>query len=310
MADIVVVGSLNMDLVVTVPHLPQAGETIAGGELLTTPGGKGANQAVAAAKLGARVAMVGCVGRDPFGARLLSGLEAEGIDITHLRMTDESATGSAIICVDVQGNNSIVISAGANGKMNEADVSNAEELIANAGMVLLQLEIPLEIVSKVIDIAFRYHTPILLNTAPAAVLAADILAKVKYLVANEIEVSLLAGQNVTDIASARRAAQSLWPLGPTAVVVTMGEKGAVLASGAGIEHIPACKVNVVDTTASGDAFIGGFAAALVRGFPLKKAAAYAVCAGSLAATKLGAQSSLPTDADIHSFLRERGGEGV
>jgi len=303
MADIVVVGSLNMDLVVKAPRMPVAGETIHGEDLRNIPGGKGANQAAAAVKLGSKVALVGRVGDDAFGPRLIDNLKQLGVNTNHVRIDAEAATGTAIIIVNEGGENSIVVSPGANGRVAKEDIDRIDKLLDQAKYLLLQFEIPLEAVQYAIEVASRKKVKVIFNPAPAKKLPPEILTKVDFLVPNETETKLLTGLEVKDLNSAEAAARKLAELGISVVIITLGEKGALFVAGNEAIHIPAQKVKVVDTTAAGDAFIGGLATALVKGYALKDAVKYASCAGTLAVTKFGAQTSLPTLEEVEHLFK-------
>jgi ribokinase len=292
-AKIVVVGSLNMDLIVSAPRIPVSGETIIGHDFHTAPGGKGANQAVAAARLGARVSMVGRVGDDPYGQTLLDGLAADGVDATWVRRDADSHTGVALITLDHAGQNSIVVSSGANWRLSAADVDAAEGIIAKAHLLLLQLETRPQVVARAAELAGAHGVPVLLNPAPARTLSPDLLARVAYLIPNESEAALLSGRPATDEGSAREAGRALREMGAEVVVLTRGESGAYLVAEGVETHVPAFGVAAVDTTAAGDAFVAGFAVARASGRSLQEAARFAAAAGALATTRLGAQPSLP-----------------
>jgi ribokinase len=292
-AQIVVVGSLNMDLVARAPHLPLPGETVAGTGFATVPGGKGANQAVAAARLGARTAMIGCVGDDAFGERLRAGLLSDGIDCRALRTVDACSSGVAVIVVDTAGCNAIVVVPGANGRLTPADVDAAEPLIAAATMVVLQLETPLATVEHAARRARALGKTVVLNPAPAQALPASLLALVDYLVPNEIEAAALAGMPVASVQDALLAAQTLRAAGAATVLVTLGAQGVVTASAQAQVHAPAQRVEAVDTTGAGDTFIGGFCAALIQGRSVASAVAYGQAAAAICVTRLGAQPSIP-----------------
>jgi ribokinase len=299
MSDVLVIGSLNADLVVRAPHFPAPGETIQGDDLATLPGGKGANQAVAAARQGASVAMLGRVGKDNFGDLLLDNLTRNHVDTRHVRR-DDASTGTAMIIVDGQGQNSIVLSPGANAQVLPADVEPAS--FADVKLVLFQLEIPLETVLHAARSAKKNGALVLLNPAPARPLPDDLIASADFLLPNETELTLLTGVPVADIASAEKAARALLVKGAQTVIVTLGANGALLITKDTAKHVPAFKVDVVDTTAAGDAFIGGFACALLRGIELEQAVRYANACGALATTKFGAQPSLPTREEVENLL--------
>lgn len=299
MPDILVVGSLNADLVVRAPRFPQPGETISGSDLEVIPGGKGANQAVAAARLGANVSMFGRVGKDNFGDFLLDNLKQNHVDISRV-FRDNSSTGTAIIVVDENGQNCIVLSPGANGKVTPADVESASFL--HHSLILLQLEIPIPTVLRAAQRARENKLRIILNPAPAKEIPDDLIALADYIVPNETELSLLTGQTVSDISSAEKAAKQLLDRGARNVIVTLGSKGALIVNKAIIKQVDAYKVEVVDTTAAGDAFIGGFATALLQDKSLEESVRFGCACGALAVTKFGAQPSLPTKEEVERLL--------
>jgi ribokinase len=301
-AHVAVVGSLNMDLVVRAPRLPSPGETIIGHDFHILPGGKGANQAVAAARLGARVSMVGRVGHDAFACSLLDNLAAAGVDHTFVAQDAEAATGVALIEVDDGGQNSIVVASGANMRLSPADVDAAETIVAAAAVLLLQLESPLEVVIRAAQIARAHGAMVILNPAPACPLSSTLLSLVDVLVPNESETALLAGMPVGDLAEAEAAATALRQSGVRTVILTLGEQGALLAQAGGIEYFPAFAVRPVDTTAAGDAFMAGLAVALAEGQSLAEAVRWGNAAGALATTQLGAQPSLPTRQALETLL--------
>jgi len=303
MADIIVVGSINADLVVRAPRFPLPGETIQGEDLATIPGGKGANQAVAAARLGADVAMVGRVGTDSFGTSLIENLKQNHVNATRVHRDEIVATGTAIIVVDAHGQNSIVLSPGANAKVEPADVEPASFL--DSKLLLLQLEIPTETVLHAARLAKESGLRVLLNPAPARELPNELLALVDFIIPNETELAQLTKQTVSDEKSAETAARSLVTGEAQIVIVTLGANGTLIVNRNSAKHIPSFKVNVVDTTAAGDAFIGGFAVALLGGQSLEDAVQYASACGALAVTKFGAQPSLPTADEVKQFLRAR-----
>ena len=304
MAKLLVVGSLNMDLVVRVAHLPAPGETILGGEFHTIPGGKGANQAVAAARLGAEVTMVGRVGTDGFGQTLRANLASEGINVSCLHSDPSASTGVALITVDQPGQNTIVVASGANMRLTPAEIEAAFAQIAGVEVVMMQLESPIDCVETAARLALRSGARTILNPAPARSLPATLLAQVDILVPNEIEASLLSGVPVSDLDTADRAARQLFTHGIKTVVVTLGGKGALLVANKNEAsvHIPAYPVQVVDTTAAGDAFVAGLAIGLGEGMSLFEAVQLGNAAGALSVTHLGAQPSLPTRQEVSQFL--------
>ena len=301
-ARVTVAGSLNMDLVARAPRIPQPGETIIGRDFRNVPGGKGANQAVAAARLGAEVSMVGRVGADTFADPLLENLAADGIDHTYVTRDPEAATGVALIVVDDAGENSIVVASGANARFSPGDVEDAEEAFARADVLLLQLESPLETVQRAAELAHAHGAKVLLNPAPARALPDELLSLVDALIPNETEAALLTDRAVRSQADAREAAQALLVSGVETVIVTLGEGGALLAQGGGVTLVPAFSVEAVDTTAAGDAFVGSFAVALAEGRPPEEAVRWGNAAGALATTKMGAQPSLPTREALERLL--------
>jgi len=304
-AKIAVVGSLNMDLVVRVPHMPIPGETVIGSDFRTIPGGKGANQAVAATRLGAEVTMIGRVGDDDFGRAQLRNLGELGVDTTHVIVDPEAATGIALITLDASGQNSIVLASGANMRLTTEDINAAQDAILQSDVLVLQLESPLEVVAYAIDMAHAEGVEVILNPAPAQPLAKETLVKLDYLIPNESETVLLTGIEVADINSAKAAAERLRGEGVGTVILTLGDRGAFLVSATESVHVPGYEVEVVDTTAAGDAFVGGFAVALAQGQNLAEAVRYANAAGALAVTRLGAQPSLPTRQEVEEFMKRQ-----
>ncbi|GAP12461.1 ribokinase [Longilinea arvoryzae] len=298
---IIVVGSLNMDLVVRVARHPRLGETLLGGEFHTFPGGKGANQAVAAARLGAPVRMIGRVGRDDFGASLLSIAQSDGVDTTHVREDPGAASGVALITVSEDGQNTIVVAAGANGRLSAEDVYAAEAVFADAGAVVMQLEVPLTAVEAAARLGRKYGAATILNPAPAQPLSPELLAWIDYLVPNQPELRLLSGQTDLDA-----GIQTLLEQGVANLIVTLGDQGVRWASTARQGYVPAFNVLAVDTTAAGDAFVGAFAAGLAEGRSVEESLRRGCAAGALTVTRAGAQPSLPTRAELEAFLRKRG----
>lgn len=310
MIDVCVVGSLNIDLVIKVPRLPGAGETVSGGTFATFPGGKGANQAVGAARLGARVALVGRMGTDAFGDQHLAGLRREGIDLTHVRADPGAATGAAFITVDVAGQNMIVVAPGANMRLRPEDIDAAAGAIASARVLLLQLEVPLDTVVRAAQIGREGGALVCLDPAPAAPLPESLYRLVDVINPNETEARILTGLPVTTIPEAERAAEALLQKGVGAAVVKLGERGSFYLSAAGRAHVPAIPVTAVDTTAAGDAFAAALGIALGEGRALSEAVGFATCTASLKVRRMGAQS-LPTRAEVEEAMAQgcSGGQG-
>jgi ribokinase len=290
---IAVVGSLNMDLVVQVPRLPGPGETVSGSDVFRNPGGKGANQAVAAARLGHGVAMVGCAGDDQVGRDLLASLEADRVDTSHVRVVDGVPSGTAFITVSEDGENQIVVSPGANARLTAEDVRAAGAALRVAAVTLMQLEIPLEAVAAAARTA---GGSVVLNPAPVRALPTELLEAVDVLVPNRVELAQLAAAPVPR--TVEEAAALAGRLPARAVVVTLGADGALVVERGHASHIPAVPVRAVDTTAAGDAFCGGLAGALAADATLEDAARWAVRVAAAACTRLGAQASLPTPTEV------------
>jgi len=294
-----------MDLVVRSPRIPVSGETILGGDFLMVPGGKGANQAVAMAKLGAHAIFVARVGDDVFGHKSLENFQKENVDTRYVTLTPGTPSGVALITVDAAGNNAIVVAPGANAKLSPEDVSRAQSEICSAGAVVAQLEVPLETVQCAAELAHHAGVTFLLNPAPAQPLAPALLRMVTVLTPNEVEAEILTGVQVTDPESACAAADRLLDLGCQAAIVTMGAKGSLLAQGTMREHLAAEIVNVVDTTAAGDAFTGSLAVGVAQGRSLVDSAVLANRAAALSVTKMGAQPSMPTMKEVCAFIPTR-----
>jgi ribokinase len=290
---IVVVGSTNMDMVVKTSHIPAHGETVLGGAFFMNPGGKGANQAVAVARLGGNVLFVSKIGNDIFGKQSAQLFAAEGIDTSSILRDEALPSGVALITVDASGENSIVVAPGANANLLPADVEGALSEISTAGIILLQLEIPLATVQYVAGYAAARSIRVILNPAPAAVLAAELLSHIDTITPNATEASMIAGIKVSDIETAKQAAARIRELGVGNVVITMGSNGALVLEGAVFTHVPAPKVQAVDTTAAGDVFNGALAVALSEHKSLPDAVRFACEAAALSVTRLGAQSSIP-----------------
>lgn len=299
------VGSSNMDLVVKSARIPSVGETILGGDFIMNPGGKGANQAVAAAKLGAEVYFVAKLGQDMFGDESLPNFKKMGVSTKYVTRTQDSPSGVALIMVDSSGNNIIVVAPGANQKLSPADVKQAESDMASSGCIVAQLEVPLETVEFAAQLANTSGVPFILDPAPAQKLDSELLAATDVLKPNETEAAILTGIKVTDRDSARAAAENLLEKGVKAVILSMGANGFLLADSDRAEFVPAIKVKAVDATAAGDAFTGTLAFGLAQGLPLSQAAQFANYVAALSVTRIGAQSSMPTAQEVESFIKEQ-----
>jgi ribokinase len=301
MAKILVVGSINMDLVVRVPHAPEPGETVLGGDFTTYPGGKGANQAVAASRMGGEVSMVGRVGNDDFGDSLIQTLLNDHVKTTYVIKDADAATGVAMIAVAANGENMIMVASGANMQLSIDDVNNARPLMREADIMLVQLESPLEVVTRAVELAKAYDLPVVFNPAPGQILSSALLSNVDYLTPNLSELKCL-----TDEENGEDAIQKLKEWGVKTLVITLGVNGVRVVTEKMDRHMPAFEVTAVDTTAAGDAFNGALAVALAEKKPLLEAVWMGLAAGALAVTKCGAQTSLPTREAVEAFLHSHG----
>lgn len=301
---IVVVGSSNTDMIIKLDHIPQPGETILGGEFVTAAGGKGANQAVGAARAGGAVTLVARVGQDMFGDQAVAGFVKDGITVDHVRRDKAAPSGVALIFVAKDGENSIAVASGANGRLAPADVRKAKPAIQSASALVMQLETPLETVQAAADLAAAKGVRVILNPAPARPLPDELLRKVTILTPNESEAELLTGLAVKDEAGARQAAVALLAKGPTTVILTLGARGALVAEAGGAQLVPGFKVKPVDTTAAGDIFNGALAVALGEGKPLPEAVRFANAAAAISVTRMGAQPSAPKRTEIDRFLKQ------
>ncbi len=306
---VLVVGSINMDLIVRCRRVPKRGETAHGEGLRTAAGGKGANQAVACSRLGASTTMVGRVGDDEFGPRLRAGLEREGVNVEHVRIAPEASSGAALILLEEGGENRIVVMGGANARVSEDDVAAAKGLLRESDTVLMPLEVPLEVVRAVAVEARALGVRSVLDAGAAEQDAVEmgLPGLVDVLSPNESEAEVLTGRPVTDVESAAGAARRLREMGARDVVVKLGDQGSYWLGEAGEQHVPAFPIEPIDTTAAGDAFTGCLAVSLVEGAPMPHAIRRANAAGALACLCLGAQPSMPTAEAVAEFLRERGG---
>ena len=299
---VVVVGSFMMDLVIKAERRPQKGETLIGQQFGMFGGGKGNNQAIAAVRLGGDVTMVGRLGMDSFGDKLMDALVEEGVEIRFIVRDAEVGTGVGSPVIDADGDNSIIIVPRANMRLSAADVDRAASAISDSDVLLLQLEVPIAASQRAAEIAKSSGTKVILNPAPARDLPDSFLAQVDILTPNQVEAELLCGVEVSDSEGAERAARILLDRGVSAVILTLGEGGALLLKDGLTTSIPAYRVNVVDTTAAGDAFCGALATTLARGEALEDAVVFANAAGALAVTVLGAAPSMPTVKQITEFL--------
>ncbi len=301
--NLVVVGSSNTDMILRVARIPGPGETLLGGEFSTAPGGKGANQAVAARRAGGRVTFVARLGSDALGDEALGRFKGEGINVSHVVRDPSRPSGVALIFVGADGENSIGVAGGANNALSPGDVAAARRALARARIVLLQLETPLRTVEAAARLAGRAGAHVILNPAPARPLPDSLLANVSLLTPNESEASLLTGVKVTGVASAGRAARALLGRGAGAVIVTLGAKGALVATREGSRLVRGFKVKAVDTTAAGDVFNGALAVGLAEGLPLLAAVRFAHAAAAISVTRPGAQPSIPTRREIDRKLK-------
>jgi ribokinase len=298
---IAVVGRANTDMVIKAERIPAPGETVIGREFVMAPGGKGANQAVAAARLGAEVTFVARLGSDVFGDRAIAGYEQEGIDTTWIVRDPETASGVALIFVDEAGENSIAVASGANARLAAEDVERAQDAIASADVLLVQLEVPLAALSRAIEIAHSAGVRVILNPAPAREVPASLLSRVSIATPNEHEIKVVVGKG-----DRVRSVAKMLDAGTQTVLVTLGAQGVLWAEKGQQVRIPAFRVQAVDTTAAGDAFNGALAYALASELAMQEAIRYASAAAAIAVTRMGAQPSLPTRAEVKDFLRQAG----
>ena len=298
---IAVVGSANTDMVIKADRIPAPGETVIGREFVMAPGGKGANQAVAAARLGAEVTFVARLGSDVFGDRAIAGYEQEGIDTTWIVRDPETASGVALIFVDEAGENSIAVASGANARLAAEDVERAQDAIASADVLLVQLEVPLAALSRAIEIAHSAGVRVILNPAPAQEVPASLLSRVSIATPNEHEIKVVVGEG-----DRVQSVAKMLDAGTQTVLVTLGAQGVLWAEKGQQVRIPAFRVQAVDTTAAGDAFNGALAYALASELAMQEAIRYASAAAAIAVTRMGAQPSLPTRTEVKVFLRQAG----
>jgi ribokinase len=299
---IVVVGSSNIDLVMKMPRLPRLGETVLDGTFAQVFGGKGANQAVGAARAGGSVVFVGCVGDDAYGTQVAENLRRDGIDTRHVFTETGVASGTALIMVGDEGHNYIAVAPGANARLTPARVDAAREAIAASSCVVTQCETPSETLDHLVDVAFALGKPVILNLAPARAVAGKTLARLSCLAVNESEAEFLSGQAVSADADVEAVAEALRARGPRTVVLTLGARGAYVASDGVRALVPTFAVRAVDTTAAGDVHCGALAVALVEGRPLAEAVRFANAAAALSVTRLGAQPSAPSRREVDALI--------
>jgi len=304
MAKITVVGSANIDLVVRTPRMPAKGETILGGPFFSGPGGKGANQAVGAARLGADVAMVARLGQDQFGDTAAGNFRQEGIRLDCVYRSADAHTGIAVILVDGAGENMIVVASGANAELSPADVEASADAIVAADVVLVQLESPMATVLRTVEIAHQAGVTVLLNPAPGRPLADALLRQVDVLTPNQTEAQIITGLAAGTPAEAEIAARALLEKGVGTVIITLGAAGALVVTAAGAEHVTGFTVDAVDTTGAGDAFNGALAVALSERQPLAQAVAFANAVAALQVTRQGAAAAMPRRSEVETFLLE------
>lgn len=298
---ILVVGSYNTDMVVKTSHLPQAGETVLGGEFMMTAGGKGANQAVAVARLGGEVFFICKTGKDLFGQEAHQSLQKEGIDISYALVDPVAPSGVALITVDRHAENCIVVASGANSRLTPSDLAKAAPLIEEAGYILMQLEIPMETVEYVAEIARLKNRKVILNPAPAHHLSAKLLSGLFLITPNETEAETITGVKITDWRTAETAARELQKRGVGHVVITLGAQGALVCTGSTCEKVESLPVNAVDTTAAGDVFNGALLVALSENKELMEAVHFATKAAAISVTRMGAQASAPYRHEVDNF---------
>ncbi len=295
---IIVVGSSNTDMIIQLDHIPRPGETILGGEFHTAAGGKGANQAVAAARAGGQVVFVARVGQDMFGEQAIAGFQQDGIDVSYVQRDPTAPSGVALIFVAKDGENSIAVASGANGSLSPNDIADARPAFDGASALVMQLETPLPTVQQAARFAADAGIPVILNPAPAQPLPDDLLSKVSILTPNETEAELLTGIPVSDEDAAVKAGEKLLGRGVKTVILTLGARGAMVVNADHRELVPSLSVTAVDTVAAGDVFNGALAVALGEGQPLLNAVKFANVAAAISVTRLGAQPSAPNRDEI------------
>lgn len=301
MHKILVIGSSNTDLIAKVDHFPVAGETIEGKFFLQTMGGKGANQALAAHRSGGNVSFVTCLGSDTNGQNTMDYYQSEGLDVSSAFVVNDVATGTAMILVNDEGENFIVITPGANNKLSASYIASLEKKIAEAYIVVLQMEIPIETIRKVCELAVKHNTKVLMNVAPARELDDDLISMVDFLVVNETEIEKVSGHSIAKEGE-EKIMNSLLAKGAKTVILTVGKNGCYVKNQTINERIPAFQVEVIDTTAAGDTFCGALVAQLSMGSELNEAIKYATAASAICVTRMGAQPAIPKEEEVRNFL--------
>lgn len=303
MGKILVIGSSNTDLIATVKSFPSAGETIVGTSFLQAMGGKGANQAIAAHKLGGDVKFITCLGKDANGLNALKYYEEEGLDVSSSLIVDDVPSGTAIILVDERGENCIVITPGANKMLTSDYIYKVEEAIIESDMVVLQMEIPYSSVKTVCELAHKNHKRILLNVAPACQLDEELIQMIDILIVNETEAETISGEKIETIGE-ERVVDKLLAMGVSTIVLTLGKKGCLLKNNQVVQHVPAFMVEALDTTAAGDTFCGALAAELSKGHDWDETLKFATAASAICVTRMGAQPSIPSEKEVREFLNK------
>tara|TARA_R110002095_G_scaffold204042_2_gene186497 strand:- start:1699 stop:2631 length:933 start_codon:yes stop_codon:yes gene_type:complete len=303
-AKITVLGSINMDLMIRAAKLPLPGETVIADSKVENPGGKGANQAVAAARMGADVTMIGCVGDDSFAEQLLQNLQAESVDTSHIMRKQNTTSGVAVVMVEASGENAILVVPGANGLVSQQEIEQARQAICDSHLLLMQLEVPQEIVVAAIKVAREAGVPVILDPAPAPANIQSDLLQVDLICPNQSEAAALLGKPVNSMENAVALIHELTQLGPRQAIITMAEQGAVVFDGETVQTVPPFEINVLDSTAAGDAFAAGLAVRLAENASLIDAVKFASAAGALAASGAGAQAAMPTREQIETLLEQ------
>lgn len=301
MKKILVIGSSNTDLITNVQRFPVAGETISGKAFMQAMGGKGANQAVAARRLGGNVMFVTCVGDDANGRNTLSYFKNEGLDISRALIVNDAPTGTAVILVNDEGENCIVVTPGANHELHPAHIVALEDEISKASMIVLQMEIPFETVKKAIELGAKHRTPVLLNVAPAHDIGIDLVKMIDILVVNELEIERVSGQSIA-VFGEQGVIDQLLAMGARTVILTLGKKGCIVKNNNLNSYVPAFEVDAVDTTAAGDTFCGALVARISKGKDIIDAARFATAASAICVTRMGAQPSIPREEEVTKFL--------